>query len=137
MRHLTRLTAILALLALLAPPMAWGCGASEKLNCAMSDCPMSKPADTPMSGCHSGQEDSRACDVRANAWLGCCDTTVGQEPVEATLSSQPDLRGAPLVVEVGVLESHAPAPPAIAAARVLQSQLHSLGRFTLLSSYLL
>jgi len=137
MRHLTRLTAILALLALLAPPMASGCGAAGMPNCAMSDCPMSEPDDTPMSGCHSGREDSRACDVTANARLKCCDTTIGQEPVEATVGSQPDLRGAPLVVEVGVLEPHAPAPPSIAAARVLQSQQHSLGRFTLLSSYLL
>jgi hypothetical protein len=98
---------------------------------------MSKPADSPMSGCDSGQEDSREYDVRVNAWLGCCDTTVGQEPVEAIVGSQPDLRGAPLMVEFGVLELHAPTPPSIAAARVLQSQLHSLGRFTLLSSYLL
>jgi hypothetical protein len=137
MKRSAKITAVLALVALLAPPTAWGCSDSGMEDCGMASCGI--PDDMKMPDCHSGQQmqESKSCDVEANISLDCCGMSAAQEPVEATGEGLSQVRSEPLMVEAGELKEEVDPSPPMAATQALHTQQHSLGRYTLLSSFLL
>jgi len=137
MKRSAKVIALLALVALLAPPTAWGCAELGMLDCSKSGCEMSEPNGMKMSDCHSEQDGSQSCEIEADSWFECCAMSAAQEPVEATGDELSNLRTESMMVEVGESQTAVLPLPTVAASRVLQSQQHALGRFTLLSSYLL
>lgn len=137
MKRSAKVIALLALVALLGPPTAWGCAETGMPDCSMAGCEMTDPNDSKMSDCHDEQQESRSCDVEAKMSFDCCDMSAAQEPVEATGDDLSNLRTESMTVEVGELETVVVPQPPLAAFRSIQSRQHALGRFTLLSSFLL
>lgn len=131
--------AIIALGVLFVSPFAWGCEGTGMKNCSMSDCPMT---EAPMADdCHDSsapvEHDSSGCDAEPEVWIACCDAPVDQEPAKVDSASNWDHSTTPLIVLAERIEVQLPARPPDLISEAISSQQHELGRFTLLSSFLL
>ena len=138
-RHRQTLAVIFALGILFVPPIAWGCEGSDMQNCSMSDCPMPIPQE--VEGCHdsdaSPDQVSSNCGATPEVWISCCDGRVDQEPAKVDSASYWDPSTTPLVILAEHIEIQPPSRPPDLVSEVIFSQQHELGRFTLLSSFLL
>lgn len=139
MRRQRTLVAILALGILFVSPLAWGCEGTGMQNCSMSSCPMT--AEPEPDDCHESaapaEHDSTGCDAESESWIAYCDAPVDQEPAKIDSASCWDHRTTPLVLSAEHLEIQPPSRPPDLISEVITSQQHELGRFTLLSSFLL
>lgn len=117
--------------------MAWGCDSVDTGVCQMSACPMSG-AGSSMPGCH---EDAGASPDRGSltpAASACCQAPVDREPIDAAPVGQLDLFTSLLLAEVVQSTVEIPLePPLVSSDTTIASQGHELGRYTLLSSFLI
>ena len=139
MRNHQKLTAIVVACSFLFTPLAWGCEASGMEDCALSDCAMT--VETVTGDCHemtgSTSAGSKVCDVEPAASIACCDSPADPEPAKFETFSLGNASDSPLaVLDEPLLDRLAAAPPDGIADRI-GSRQHALGRFTLLSAYLL
>lgn len=129
----------LALGVLLVSPIAWGCEGTGVQDCSMSDCPMTQQQEA--EDCHQSaapiEPDSFACDADPEIWIACCDAPIDQEPAKIDATSSSDHGATPLVILAERLEVQPPTRPPDLASEAISAQQHELGRFTLLSSFLL
>ena len=144
MRRQRTLVTILALGILLVSPMAWGCEGTGMQNCSMSDCPM--PDQPAAGGCHEpdgvsgdgpAHDGAPGCDPGPEVWIACCDAPVDQEPAKVDSASAWVHSTVPLIVLAERVEPQARSRPPDLISEAISSQQHELGRFTLLSSFLL
>lgn len=133
------LTAILAVGIFLTGPMAWGCEGTGMQNCSMSDC--STTTQREVDACHdsdgSSETGSSGCEAAPESWIACCDGPVDPEPAEANSWSSWDDSTSPLVHQDEKTSVQPPSRPPDFISVAVSTRLHSLGRFALLSSYLL
>jgi len=133
------LAAIIALGTLLVTPIAWGCEGTDMKSCSMSDCPMME--EQPAEDCHespaSSEHDSSGCEAATEVWIACCDAPIDQEPVKVDSASNWDHSTTPLIVLAERIEVQLPSRPPDLISEAISAQQHELGRFTLLSSFLL
>lgn len=119
--------------------MAWGCEGPDMQDCSMSNCPM--PDQQESEGCHepdsSSDHGSSGCDAGPVMWIACCEAPVDPEPGKLDSVSCCDHDTTPLVVLAERVEVEPPLRPPDHIAEAISSQQHELGRFTLLSSFLL
>ena len=131
--------AILALGLLLVSPFAWGCEGTGMQNCSMSDCPMTDPQ--PVDDCHESvpmaEHESSSCDAQPESWLALCDAPIDQEPVNVDSAPNWDHSTTPLIGLAATVEIQLHSMPPDLISEAISSQQHELGRFTLLSSFLL
>lgn len=139
MRKRQTLSAILALGLLFVSPIAWGCEGTGMQDCSMSNCPM--PDQQESAGCHepdsSSDHGSSGCEPGPEVWIGCCQAPVEPEPAKLDSVSFGDHGTTPLVVLAERVEVEPPLRPPDLISEAISSQQHELGRFTLLSSFLL
>lgn len=139
MQQRRSLSAILALGFLLVSPMAWGCEGTSVQNCSMSDCPMTDQHEA--DGCHdsdsSSVHGSSSCDAGPEVWIACCDAPVDPEPAKVDSASARVHSTVPLIILAERIEVDPPPRPPDLISEAISSQQHELGRFTLLSSFLL
>ncbi len=139
MRKRLTLSAILALGLLLVSPMTWGCEGTGMQDCSMSNCPM--PDQQKSDSCHradsSSDHDSSGCDASPVIWIACCGAPGDPEPAKLDSASFCDHDTTPLVVLAERVEFEPPLRPPDLISETISSQQHELGRFTLLSSFLL
>jgi len=139
MRRQRTLATILAFGVLLVSPMAWGCEGTGMQNCSMSDCPMPDPQES--DGCHEADASSdlasSGCDASHEIWIACCDAPVDPEPAKVDTASTWVHSTVPLMVLAERVEPQAPSRPPDLIFQAVSSQQHELGRFILLSSFLL
>lgn len=133
------LVAILALGILFVSPFAWGCEGTGMQNCSMSDCPMTD--EQPVDDCHEpapmAEHDSSGCDAHPEMGFAFCEAPIDQEPVNVDSASNWDHGTTPLIVLVETIEIQPHSRPPDRISEVISSQQHEVGRFTLLSSFLL
>ena len=133
------IVAIFAFGILFVTPSAWGCEGTDMQNCSMSDCPMVQ--ERPVEGCHESaapsQPDSSGCDTESASWIACCDAPLDREPAKTGSASIWDQSATPLVVLAERVELQPPARPPDGRSEAVSAQWHELGRYTLLSSFLL
>ena len=139
MRQQRTFATILALGLLLLPPVAWGCEATGMLNCSMSDCPM--PDQQESDGCHEAEDlldqGSSGCDAGPEIWTGYCDAPVEQDSARVDSEAYRDQTAAPLIMLAERIEPRSPSGPPDFISEAISARQHDLGRFTLLSSFLL
>ena len=139
MRQQRTFATILALGLLLLPPVAWGCEATGMLNCSMSDCPM--PDQLESDGCHESEPVSdhalSGCDATPEAWIACCDAPVDREPAKVASAASWSQATTPLIMLAERIEPRSPSGPPDFISEAISARQHELGRFTLLSSFLL
>jgi len=139
MRQRRIIVAILALGILFVSPFAWGCEGTGMQNCSMSDCPMTdeQPADDCHESAAMAEHDSSSCDAEPEMWIACCDAPIDQEPAKVDSASNWDHSTIPLIVLAETVEIQPPSRPPDLISEAISSQQHELGRFILLSSFLL
>ena len=108
-------------------------------SCSMSNCPMSAPPEA--EGCHGSEVpvESESSDCHAGPELGiaCCAAPIDPEPAKVDSQVSSAQTEAPLVVLAKRIEPRPPSKPPDLIAETISSQQYELGRFTLLSSFLL
>lgn len=108
-------------------------------SCSMSDCPMTE--ERAVDDCHESDDmtehDSSGCDTGPETWIACCDAPPDQEPVKVESVSNWGHSPTPLIVLAESVEIRPPYRPPDLISEAISSQQHELGRFTLLSSFLL
>ena len=131
--------AMLALGLLFGSPLAWGCEWASMQDCEMSSCPMTE--QEPVDSCHGeGLPSSQMlsdCDSEPELAIDCCEAPIEQEPAKIGSQSTWSDGGSPLVVLADAVRQPPPLMPTNLAADAVSAQQHDLGRFTLLSSFLL
>lgn len=139
MRWQRTIVAILAWGILFVSPFAWGCEGTGMQNCSMTDCPMTKAPE--VDDCHPSadmaEHDYSGCNAEPGAWIACCDAPVDLEPAKVDSASNWDDSPTPLIVLAESVEIRPPLRPPPLISETISSQQHELGRFTLLSSFLL
>ena len=131
------LVALIGALLLLASPMAWGCDSMDTGDCQMSACPMSGAASS-MPGCHEGAGASPDRGSLTPAASACCQAPVDREPIDVAPVGQLDPSTSLLLAEVVQSTVEIPLePPLVSSDTTIASQGHELGRYTLLSSFLI
>lgn len=139
MQRQRSLAAMLALGILLVTPMAWGCQGTGMQNCSMSDCPMTD--QRAAEGCHESRASSghrsSGCDATPTVWIACCGTSARPESARIDSVTSWDHDVLPLTVPAERVQLEPPAAPPDLILEAISSQQHELGRFTLLSSFLL
>lgn len=134
-----KLVAMVALGVLLGSPFAWGCEGTGMQNCSMSDCPMTD--QQPTDDCHEtagpSEHDSSGCDAQPELWIACCDAPVNQEPAKVESASNWDHSATALSFLAEPVEIRPPSRSLDLISDAISAQQHELGRFTLLSSFLL
>ena len=139
MRHLSNIVVLVALAVLLVSPVAWGCDGTGMQECDMPDMPPDCPMSQEHGSSHCGQDDEEpaGCDGQTAISVDCCEVTADRAPAEDSPRSfsvsRQDLEAN---VMAGV-QSKAPPPLPADATFVIRTQQHELGRFTMLSSFLL
>jgi hypothetical protein len=144
MRDQKAIVATVALGVLLASTGAWGCPNADGQSCTMADCPMAE--ERPGNDCHDGMQMDespmagatiQSCEASSPLWIGCCDSPTSDDParLETTDFQVGDAQdsGAP----VGRIEPPSPTAPPRFAADLLSARDHDVGRYTLLSTFLL
>ena len=127
--------ALAGVLLLLASPAAWGCESSDMASCQMSACPMSA-AGSQMPSCHQATGDSPVRGSMGPAAGACCQAPLDREPIDSTPVSLLNPTSA-LAPAGAVAEAAQERPGTQAGADTVASQRHGLGRYTLLSSFLI
>mgnify|MGYP001828741529 FL=1 len=139
MRHQRSLVAILALGILFVSPFAWGCEGTGMRNCTMSDCHMTEERD--VDDCDESGEmaehESAGCDSAPESWVACFEAPADLEPAKIDSASIWDDSPTPLIVLAESVEIRPPYRPPDLRSETISSQQHELGRFTLLSTFLL
>lgn len=139
MRQRRTLVAIIALGGLLISPLAWGCEGTGGQNCRMSNCPMNeqqKAHGCPQSKT-SPEHGSLGCAAGQEVGIACCDAPGDLEPATVDSESSRDRGTIPMVVLAEEVELQPPSRPPDLVSEAISSQQHGLGRFTLLSTFLL
>lgn len=135
---LTAVTGIL--LVLMSSPVAWGCDSMEAASCQLSACPMSSAisgAENAVPPCHSGSEGTQDRGSLAPAASACCQAPVDREPIDSASNGQIDLSSSLLLAEVDVVAVQEKVQKPLDSAATVASQRHELGRYKLLSAYLI
>lgn len=139
MRQQRTLVAIFAFGVLFVSPFAWGCEGTGVQNCSMSDCPMTHESE--VDDCHDSaappQHETSGCDAEPEVWIACCDAPVDQKPAKVESAAFLDHGATPLIVLAERVEIQPPSRPPDFVSEAISAQQHELGRFTLLSSFLL
>lgn len=139
MRQQKTFATILALGLLVLSPVAWGCEATGMQNCSMSDCPM--PDQQELDGCHESEDLTdqalSGCAAVPEAWIACCDAPVDQDPAKVDAATSWYETTTPLIILAERVEPRPPSGPPDLISEIISSRQHELGRFTLLSSFLL
>jgi hypothetical protein len=130
------LAALIGVLLLLASPMAWGCDSVDTGVCQMSACPMSG-AGSSMPGCHEGAGTSQDRGSLTPAAGACCQAPIDREPIDSAPAGQLDLSSSLLLAEVVQSRVEERLEPLVSSDATIASQGHELGRYTLLSSFLI
>jgi hypothetical protein len=130
---------MIALGGLLISPMAWGCDGAGGQNCRMSNCPMNDQQSA--HGCPqsetSPEHSSMGCAAGQEMGIACCDAPGDLEPATVDSESSRDRGTTQLVVLAEQAELQLPVRPPDLVSEAISSQQHELGRFTLLSTFLL
>ena len=130
----------IALASLFLTPVAWGCERGDMEGCSMSACPLMS-ASQRMPDCHGPSpalsSAHQGCDLAAVAQVDCCAGRVSPEPTTLSSSAPTNPEPSPLVPRTEGLAVEAPPRPPERAWMALETRTHDLGRFTLLSAYLL
>lgn len=141
MRHLSNILALCSLALVLASPVAWGCEGTGMENCAMAACPMGEGhgAREVTAPSHCGQDaaETTDCAVRRAVSVDCCDAPAERPLAESAPGNPSVSRHEPPSGGTTGLQVEAPPPLPVDATCVVRTQQHELGRFTMLSSYLL
>jgi len=138
MQRQRTLAAIVALGILIVSPIAWGCEGADMKSCSMSDCPMSDMQE--VDGCHeptASSTQSFNCESGHQVLIACCDAPVDQEQAQVAAATFLKHGSTPLLLLPENVELHPPSRPPDSISQAISSQQHELGRFTLLSSFLL
>ncbi len=139
MRRRRSISAVFVLLWLLVPPVAWSCESTGMESCGTSYCPMLNPQGA--KGCHepetSIQQGSSGCEEAGEALLAYCLVPVEQDPVHLDSPSLDQQVTVRVVTLAGRVEIKPPIGPPDRVREAISSRQHELGRFTLLSSFLL
>lgn len=125
---------------LLLPPVLWGCEEAETSDCSMQECPFAGPRVA--GGCHEAVESPQEPSVIEGrsvpgAQFGCCAVPMDPDTGMATSATSRELISTSLTVSIESVAPRQPRLPSDLMARTVASQVHDLGRFTLLSSFLL
>jgi hypothetical protein len=96
-----------------------------------------KPADDCHESAPMAEHGSSSCDAQPELWIACCDAPIDQEPVKVDAASNWDHNTTPLIVLMETVEIQPHSRPPDLISEAISSQQHELGRFTLLSSFLL
>ena len=135
MRHPLNMIVLFALALLLVSPCAWGCDSSGMKGCDMSERPMSEEQGS--SHCEQDDDEPMDCGGQKTVSVDCCDAPADRSVAEIAPSSVSVSRlDLPTAGTTGI-QSEAPPPLPVDATCVIRTQQHELGRFTMLSSYLL
>ena len=134
------LVSVLLLGVLLLPPVLWGCEEAETSDCSMQECPFAGPRVA--NGCHEAAESSQdpsMTDGRPvpGTQFGCCVTSMDPDTGKATSGTVRELNPTSLTVSIESVAPRQPRLPSDLMAQTVAAQVHDLGRFTLLSSFLL
>lgn len=133
------ISAMLAFGLLFGSPLAWGCEWASMQDCSLSACPMTD--HHAAKGCHEAAvtpaEISSACDAQPQASIECCASPAEPEPARMDSQSIWDDNVSPLTVLADAVQQPPPSRPPDLVSNAISSQQHELGRFTLLSSFLL
>jgi len=130
------LCALIGALLLLASPMAWGCDSRDMTSCQMAPCTMSV-AGSSMPDCHETAGASQNRGSLAPASSACCQAPLDREPIDSAPTSQIDLSSTPFLAEVDMVAVQEELETPSDSDTTVASQRHELGRYTLLSSYLI
>jgi hypothetical protein len=99
------------------------------------------PERTEVDGCKESETSSdhgpSSCDAGPEVWIACCDAPVDPEPAKVDSASSSDHGTSPLIILAERVEIEPPSRPPDLISEAISSQQHALGRFTLLSSFLL
>lgn len=137
--------AVLALLALfVVSPIAWACEVSGVAECTMEACPMADPGpephcplgDAPMDGMAEKAPATGGHIPPGGPAVNCCDSTSAPD-ADATPSQALSVQLRQASTAAGTVLVERPPKLPMEAARIHQSQQHEVGRFTILSSFLL
>jgi hypothetical protein len=83
------------------------------------------------------EHDSADCDSGPEAWIACFEAPADLEPVKIESASNWDDSPTPLIVLAESVEIRPPYRSPDLIPETISSQQHELGRFTLLSTFLL
>lgn len=137
--HRQTLVAILAFATLLASPIAGGCEAAQVWMCGTSGCPMEAPSVA--MACHGGSDIIEStlsgCESERAMSIDCCGSPVDADPATIDLSSSAGQEFMPLALSREALSAADSGRPPDDGLLVVATRLHQVGRFTLLSSFLL
>jgi hypothetical protein len=91
--------------------------------------------------CHDSEglpdRDSSGCDAGSEVWISCCDAPVDQELAEVDFASPWDHSLTELVLQDEQVHVQPPSRPPDLISQAISTQQHEVGRFTLLSSFLI
>ena len=127
---------LMGVLLLLSSPVAWGCDSTDSGVCQMSACPMTG-AGTSMPDCHEAGDESRDRGSLAPAASACCSAPLEREPIESAPTAQLNHSSSLLLDEVESIDPQPWLEPLVSSDATIASQRHELGRYTLLSSFLI
>jgi hypothetical protein len=130
------LVALIGAFLVLASPMAWGCDSMEAGVCQMSACPMSA-AGGSMPGCHEVDGASQDCGSVAPVPSACCQAPLDRRPIDSAPTGQLDLLSGLFLAEVELSTVQERLEPLADSEATIASQRYELGRYTLLSSFLI
>jgi len=123
-------------LLLLSSPVAWGCESTDTSDCQMSACPMSG-AGGSMPDCDAGDGSSRDRRAVAPVPSACCSAPLDREPIDSAPTAQFDLSSSLPLDEVDSIDPQLWLEPLASSDATIASQRHELGRYTLLSAFLI
>jgi hypothetical protein len=129
------LCALVAGLFLVTSPAAWGCETTDVAACQMSACPLSGGSGT--AGCHRSAGTAPGADSMGTTAGSCCDAPLDRDPIDTVpinhwLPSPTDAR-----IEAGSPVTEEGLEPLANSDATVRSQTHELGRYTLLSTFLI
>jgi len=91
--------------------------------------------------CHESdvpaEDDPSGCDAEPEVWIACCDAPIDQEPAKVDTTTALDHGATPLIILTERVEVQPPSRPPDLISGAISARQHELGRFILLSSYLL
>lgn len=137
-RQRKNLLMLLAFVSLLVSPVFGGCEASGAQECGMSACPMEAPSTS--SACHDGASivDSafESCDDKPMS-IACGAGPADLAPARIDAPSTAAPASVTLLLLTEIPSGAEPGQPPDESFFAVNSRLHQVGRFTLLSSFLL
>ncbi len=135
MRNTTYILALLLLGVVLVSPTAWGCESSQMSECSLANCPMNAEQVSP--NCQQMNGHSAGCGSREAISDACCGEPRGEPLAEQAVGQSSNSRVAPPIAAFGEIGLEPPPLLPADATKVICTKQHEVGRFTILSSYLL